>query len=400
MAELLIRAAYQDAALLPRVLGTAGDGLPRVRVVVDAHVADRTPAIAAAANLAGAPLLVDPQTYLLQDRQPVTDPWCRLPFGHSDMLGPDGMTAKRIDALIESVIQFQLEHGATAVIPPYFFLGGREVGWTGVQLAVWERTPHVLRNLGVHLPVLAATSVDWRRLNGLGAFARGEVLDRALRRLAPAEVAIASSKSHLGAKPEDRLLDLCSSIVRLTEIAPVVAWQQGLLGEACVIAGAVGYEAGIGQREGLDMPSTLASRRSAADGTPRSARPVFVRGLMRSVPKKSVEALSGMPRLWASVFCVDGTCCTPGGQTMLRDARAHAVRSRRQSLADVTSIGEPAWQWGALADKAAVGLQLAERINRARSTSDEISRVDGTALRGMNIMASGLRRGSGAIKIA
>lgn len=85
---------------------------------------------------------------------------------------------------------------------------------------------------------------------------------------------------------------------------------------------------------------------------------------------------------------------------MLRDARAHAVRSRRQSLADVTSIGEPAWQWGALADKAAVGLQLAERINRARSTSDEISRVDGTALRGMNIMASGLRRGSGAIKIA
>lgn len=400
MAELLIRAGFQDASMLPRVLGAEGDGLPRVRVVVDAHVAARRPEFAMAANVAGAPLLVDPQTYLLQDHQPSGDPWCRLPFGIPGKLEPRDMTTTRIDQLIESVAQFQLEHGATAIIPPYFFLAGREVGWADAQVAVWSRTRRVLQTMGVQLPVLAIASLDWKRLRGAGVLSRGEALDRALRGLAPAEVALSSSKSHLGTRPDERVMDLCAAIVRVTEIAPVIAWQQGLLGEACVIAGAVGYETGIGQREGLDMGSALSSRRAAPEDGPRGARPVFVRGLMRSIPKRSVEALSGMPQLWASIFCVDADCCAPSGQTMLRDARAHAVLSRRKSLADLTSVRQQAWRWGALADKSALGLQLAERINRARSTSADISRVDATALRGMNLVASGLRRGSGEIQTA
>lgn len=400
MAELLIRAGFQDALMLPRVLGADVDGLPRVRVVVDAHVAGRRPEIAAAANVAGAPLLIDPQTYLLQDHQPIGDPWCRLPFGVPGKLEPRDMSARRIDELIESVAQLQLERGATAIIPPYFFLGGRELGWAEIQVAVWTRTRRILQTMGVQLPVLAIASLDWKRLRGAGALARGDALDRALRGLRPSEVAVSSSKSHLGARPEGRVLDLCASIGKLREIAPVIAWQQGLLGEACVIAGAVGYETGIGQREGLDMGSTLASRRAAAEDGPRGARPVFVRGLMRSIPKRSVEALSDMPQLWASIFCGDAECCAPSGQTMLRDARAHAVLSRRKSLADLTSVRQQAWRWGALADRSALGLQLAERINRARSMSNDISRVDGTALRGMNLVASGLRRGSGAIQIA
>ena len=106
-----------------------------------------------------------------------------------------------------------------------------------VQASVWRRARPVLADLDVGLPIIAPVALDWSRLSGSSPFARGEQLDRALRALSPDEVALATSKSHLGKKPEDRLRALCAEVARLSAIAPVVAWSQGVLGEACVAAG-------------------------------------------------------------------------------------------------------------------------------------------------------------------
>lgn len=393
---LLIRPNAQDAKLLPNLLAVRKPALPRLHVVLDAHVAARSPELTVGARDAGSPLLVDPQTYLLQDRQHASDPWCALPFATASPLLPDMFQPERLDALIRDVVAFQVRQGASSIIPPYFFLGRNELGWADVQARVWRGTRAALDDLDVKLPVTAVTSVDWSRLRGMGAFAPDEELDRALRDLAPNEVAVASSKSHLGARPEERVLDLCAAITRLSRIAPVIAWHQGILGEACVAAGAQGYESGIGQREALDLPSSMASRRNPPTGGPRSPRSVFVKGLMRSIPKKAIQALSDNRRLWPSIFCLDSDCCLPNGQSMLGDARSHSVRARRESLAELASVKNPAWRWGALADRTEHGLTLAERINR----SGDGARVNSGPLRGMHIVAEGLRHGTGAIRIA
>lgn len=396
MAELLIRPGVDDAQILERLLGDRSPQLARLRVVADAHAVARTELITEAASRAGAPLIIDPQTYYLQDTQDPIDPWCSLPFAHASTLTVHDLAPRGLEALIESVIQFEVAHGATSIVPPYFFLGKSEVGWEDTQASVWRLTRTVLDRLGVTLPVIPFLCVDWNRLAGRSVLHPEGPIIAALRILQPDEIALASSKSHLGARPHERLLDLCAAVTRLGRIAPVIAWQQGLLGEACVAAGAVGYETGVGRREALDMGSTLAARRAFSRKGPRAARGVYVRPLMRSIPKKSLEALSDVPTMWPSIFCLDHECCAPNGQTMLRDARAHTVRARRRSLEEITSVGRQNWRWGAIADKARIGLALAERINRRQIAAE----IDTSALLGMQSLGEDLRRGNGQIYVA
>lgn len=84
----------------------------------------------------------------------------------------------------------------------------------------------------------------------------------ALDALQPAEVALAVSKIDQGAHPEDRLADLYAVIERLRRRRlPVLMWNQGTLGEACVAAGAAGDETGIGWRERCDLRAGMSDYR-------------------------------------------------------------------------------------------------------------------------------------------
>jgi hypothetical protein len=84
-------------------------------------------------------------------------------------------------------------------------------------------------------------------------------------------------------------MDLVLMIERLRRNYPVIAWQQGHLGEISVAAGALGYECGIGWREGCDLGTAMNAHRKSPSSGPRAARPVFVPKLGRSIP----QALTG-----------------------------------------------------------------------------------------------------------
>ncbi|WP_157508692.1 hypothetical protein [Luteipulveratus halotolerans] len=399
MADLLVRAAWGDEAFLARAL-TPGPGVARprgIRIVADAHVIARKPGLAAIARAAGVPLLVDPQTYFLQDTQQATDPWVRLPFGSAGASRPtDFATESAIDDLVHRVVTAQAVGGATAIVPPYFHLGADESGWDDVQARVWRRTPGVMTAAGIGLPRLALVSVDWARLRDPSFLTSDQDLHRAMVAVDPAEVALASSRSHMGRTADARLFDLVTLIHRLAAMTPVIAWQQGVLGEACVAAGAAGYETGIGTRETYDVSRTLAGHRGTASAGPeqqrRQARPVFVPSLGRSVGKRSLEAISRIAPLWALLMCHDAACCRPGGASMLGDARYHAVTSRRRSLDQLTSVEQAHWRWGVLAEKAALATTLATRINRLATDSEDIKRVDPVPLDAITVVSEQLRK--------
>jgi hypothetical protein len=127
MAQLLMRASTLDAALLRRIYGLDGHQAAAAqpnRIVVDAHVpvSSRGGDIVSAARRAGVPLLIDPQTFYLQGSQHNDDPWALLPYGRPDKLSASHVDPFVQDELIAQVINYQVSHGATAIIPPYVHL--------------------------------------------------------------------------------------------------------------------------------------------------------------------------------------------------------------------------------------------------------------------------------------
>lgn len=68
------------------------------------------------------------------------------------------------------------------------------------------------------------------------------------RELRPGELALAASRVDAGVRPAERISAYAAVIGRMRRHWPVLAWQQGTLGEVAVAAGAAGYECGIGWR--------------------------------------------------------------------------------------------------------------------------------------------------------
>jgi hypothetical protein len=390
MAELLVRAGVPDAALMGRIL--AAPPIRPDRVVVDAHVAATTSKIAHAARAAGVPFLVDPQTYLLTDRQPPTDPWARLPFAdpnartRGDLLsGADRWTA--------AVVDYQLAAGATTLIAPYLHLQGHAKDELPAQIKWWRATRRHLDRSGLRLPVVAVIALGWRLLDRARWPDALDPLLGALDMLGAEEVALAASKVDAGAQADDRLASFLAVVEQVRRSYPVIAWQQGTLGEAAVVSGAAGYESGIGWRERCDLPAAMARRRAprASRGGPR---PVYVNALKKSIPQRSVRTLLASKPRYAEIVCLDSSCCPRGRDGMLGDVRAHAVRARLRGVADLTRPSHPRWRWGMLAEQAARGVSLAASINQLSENTAGVSRVDDTALRAVKAIAEQRRQGS------
>lgn len=394
MPELIIRAGVQDAALLRRTFGT-GPGPAAVwapdRVVVDAHVALATSDIAATTRRAGVPFLVDPQTHYLQDEQHPGFAWMKLPYAIGRRVTPAELTSRTsAEYLVAECVNHQLRAQATMIIPPYVHLERPGSAWIDVQAELWRATRRYLEREHIALDVLALVAVGWRMLHPIQGRAALAPASRALLDLRPNEVAVAASRVHQGAHAEDRLVDLLVLIQRLGERWPVVAWQQGLLGEACVVAGAIGYETGIGWREHCDLLASMASHRRPPKHP--GARPVYLDALKRSIPRRSLQQLRAHRAVWSRLICTDASCCPPAGEGLLSDARQHAINGRARSLTAVARAQTPQWQWAGLATHAAESIAIASRVNALAGHHQQIAKIDTTPLRAIQIVAE-QRRG-------
>ncbi|TQF74114.1 hypothetical protein FK531_05535 [Rhodococcus spelaei] len=404
MAELLIRALSTDAALLRRIFGFDGPrraaAVPS-RIVVDAHTPNSAPGIGDTARRAGVPFLIDPQTYFLQDFQHPGDKWANLPFGDPKIWTPaDALSPARQQDLIRESVNHQIANGATSIIPPYVHLENATGGWIEVQASLWRGTRRYLDDHRVTLPVTAVFAPGWRLLHPVqGPKVLGAAF-AALEALRPTEVAVAASKVAAGVKPEDRLMDLVLMIERLSSRYPVIAWQQGLLGEACIAAGAAGYETGIGWREKCDLRVEMTRHREAPTDGGFGRRPVFVPALGRSIPAKTLTALRSHRALWSQVACADPQCCPPAGTAMLGDARAHAIVSRAKAAHELAAMPRAVWRWNRLAEHSDKAKELADKINSVGETSADMARIDTSAVTAIQAVAHQRRQDRRSRKVA
>lgn len=396
MADLLIRAGSDDIALMELVLAGVPERRPH-RVVVEAHAAPRMGRLAAGARRAGIPFLVDPQTHFLQDVQYADDPWARLPFGAPQPCVPTELLQPgRLNAFVAAVVEYQLSCGATTVIAPYVHLERPDDGWADAQVQLWRATSRYLERQRIEVDVMALIGLGWRLLDRSTWPAALQPLIAALSEdLHPAEVAVAASRVHQGVRPEERLASFVAVIRQLRrQHWPVVAWQQGLLGEAAVAAGAAGYECGIGRRESCDLAAHMRTRRKPVDPlTARAARAVYISALRRSVPKRSLrELVRSEPRIAAQLSCLDVACCPAGQAALLSDARAHTIAARRRGLDLVTQVAHPAWKWNHLARETTAALDLAAQVNAAAQRGLPIYRIDTGALTAALVFADNRRQ--------
>lgn len=397
MAELLARASSLDAALLRRLYGLV-EGHNRAsavpsRIVVDAHLpaSSRGAAVVIAARQAGIPLLIDPQTFYLQGTQHAADAWASLPYGRPDKMSPADVDAFVQEDLVAKVVDYQISHGATTIIPPYVHIDRLNSDWIDVQAGLWRRTRRYLDRMNISLPTTAVFALGWRAMHPVqGPTALTPAL-AAVSDLAPSEVALAVSKADQGVRTHDRVMELILMIEMLHRDYPVIAWQQGHLGEIAVAAGAFGYECGIGWREGCDLGAAANAHRHPQSAGARAARPVFIPQLGRSVPKRSLEAIREHRDLWMRLICLDADCCPPGGVALLGDARAHAIVQRAKRLEQVASVDRPVWRWQHLAHAADEGLDLAARINRRALNSRAIAKMNTVALAAISAVSHARR---------
>lgn len=367
MPELLIRAGASDAALMRRTFGIGGGAAASrrpCRIVVDAHV-PLSADLATTARRAGVPFLVDPQTYFLQDAQHAGGEWTRLPYAISRPVSLGELESPLVvERLVARCVEHQLTSGATMIIAPYVHLDRTDSPWIAVQRNLWLATRRYLDREHVALDVVAVLAVGWRMLHLIRGRAALAPASRALVELCPTEIAVAATRAHQGAHAQESLHELLLLVEDIGRRWPVIMWQQGLLGEVCVAAGAIGYETGIGWRENCDLQTAMGRYRVPSTGHP-GARPVYIEALRRSLPKRTVERLQHERGVWSRMICLDQECCPPAGGGLLADARQHAITSRARTLNALALPQAAHWRWAHVANDSGRSLDLARRINRA-----------------------------------
>jgi hypothetical protein len=401
-AALTLRVGAADEAFLRGLFGLAPGTRRAVwlpdRLVVDAHVPLSAPALAGVARAAGRPYLIDPETYYLQDTQHASAPWTRVPFGTAhEVSWLEWCDDRFLEALVKSVIDYQLDHGATMLIPPYLQIDTPGNRMIAVQADLLRRSAAYLRACDIHVPVVVVIATGWRCLHPTqGVPALADVW-AATAEVDPEEVALAASRVNRGKSASDRIAEFLMLVRRLSATYKVTAWQQGMLGELAVVEGAAGYETGLGRREECDLQARKAQGRRALKG-PITPRAVYVDTVARSVPKRRLEIASRSSRLWRQLVCTDPECCSPGGADLLRDARRHTVISRVKRLAEIDNISNTRWQWVDIATRAQVGLDLGAQLNRLAARTSATPGVELEALAAVREVADARRHRPGHIR--
>lgn len=400
MPELLIRPSLGDHKVLADLLAPnpLGGRRPIDRVVVNAQDAARSEDLVGVAQRAGAPVVVDPLTFLLQGELDPADAWVHLPFGQAAPLGGEALIDPFVlDKLVAQVVEFEVEHGATAIVPPYFYCASPDSPAFAATLAAIGRTARRMRADGVRLPLLPVLCVQLR------AFAHRSGWQRALDRFAAAAVdvgpqAIALQLSPLGDGSERyaKLLDTVVASRHLRSVGtPVLAWRQGVYGPALVAAGLDGYECGMGIGEKTNVPGVVSSRkpRVRADrGGGFAAYGVYIPVLGRSVPPQVARILLDDRRLRGRILCDSVRCCPRGAESMMASkGRAHAVRARARELQEIAEIPNSAWRLNHVAKQAARGYVSAIKANEVLAQAGVPNRLKTQGFEALEQVAEFLR---------
>jgi hypothetical protein len=403
--ELVIRPALNDHEVVADLLAPGGRGIMvgrqrplASRLVIDAPVAARRPQYAEAAAGAGIPFLVDPLTPLLHGVQREEDPWSRLPFGRAGVVPPaDFASRTQRDEYVREVVDFQLAHGATAVIPPYPYVSAPDDPWLLVALDWIRLTRVVMERAGVALPLVPIVCVQLMKMGSAKAWTTG--LDRfasAARDVGAHAIGLCLSPAGDGKDSYHKLWRLFLAMAHmkaLLDIA-VIAWRQGIYGSALVAAGIDGYETGIGISERSNIRSNIAARRPPKPGQKPGrggAVGVLLEPLGRSLNARVARHLLHNASMRAKVMCTDERCCPHGVLSTLEHPREHAVRSRARELATLAALPARPWRLNHIGIKAKGAVTLAHQANRVLAEVEEPLRINTTSLEALARVAEELR---------
>ncbi len=370
MAALLIRAAMNDHVVIGDLLAPgAGPRLasrrpPISQLVADGHVAAARPVLADHARAAGIPYVVDPDTPLLQSSVDPEDRWVKLPFAKAEAMAPAEV---RLEELIESVIEFELDQGATVVVPPYFYASSPADPWFHLTVRSIQRTAGYLEEAGIRLPLSPVLCAQ------LQSFSPQTVWSVGLDRFAAVALESGAASMAICLSPAGAGTDGYGKVMRLFEAAgrtkehglPVLAWRQGIYGPALVAAGLDGYECGLGTGEQTNIARRQSSRKPREDGehTSGSGAGIFIETLGRSVPRRVGQVLLGDVGMRPKVMCVDESC-SPSDAATLDDSRRHAARTRARTLAELAAQPHRRWRLNHIARHASAAATLAAQANR------------------------------------
>jgi hypothetical protein len=343
--------------------------VPVSQLVVEAHIAVQRPTFAESANEAGIPLLVDPMTVFLQSDVDPASTWAKLPFASAQ---PMSVNEIDVDSLVEQVVQFQVEHGATRIIAPYLYASEPADPAFAMSIRLLASTAHYVRDNDLPLPVVAILCGQLR------PFARSQALDLGVGRFIDAAEAHDVHTTALCFSPVGAPGDSYSKLVGLFRAAsraarapmPVVAWRQGVYGPALVAAGLAGYETGIGIGEQTNIARQQANRRAKDKSKRTGGGPgIYLDQLGRSVPKPAAELLLGVTELRPKLMCDDEGCCPTVADT-LDNGRPHAVRSRARQLLQLAEQPHRRWRLHSVARQAESAMTLAKQANRVLEAAD------------------------------
>lgn len=366
MSELVLRGHHNDHRVFAELL--LEPVLPTTRAVrrtvVDATLAARTPLFAQAAREGAVQHLVDPQTHLIMDVQAASDSWARLPYGIARAVPPNQLsdaTASRM--FVEQVINFQLDHGATAVIPPYLHLTADNGQTARVQEQWWDMSSQFLERSGRKYSLLPLISIDLSAVSlemnswseGLGRLAR------VAASIADGPIALALSS---GSTTVHSIHKRAQIWRRAAARHQLLAWHAGAYGPLAVTLGATGYEVGLCSGENCNMPQSMRSRRPTGGPSSGAWVGVYVDTLGRSLSVQAVKAMAKEKRLQADLSCVDPGCCSRGLSTMMGPGRRqHSFHRRVEDLQALDAITARGWKLHHLERKAGDAAAAARRIH-------------------------------------
>jgi hypothetical protein len=400
MPELLIRPSIADHKVVADLLAPSplGGRRPIDRVVINAQDAARSEELVGVVQRAGVPLLVDPVTFLLQGDIDPTDPWVRLPFGQAAPLADDALLDPFVlDKLVAQVIQFEVEQGATAIVPPYFYCASPDSPAFAATLAAIGRTARRMRADGVRLPLVPVLCVQQR------AFAHRSGWQGALDRFAAAAVDVGPQSIGLQLSPlgdgSERYAKLLDTVIVSRHLrsvgTPVLAWRQGVYGPALVAAGLDGYECGMGIGEKTNIPGFVSSRKPRENderGRRFAAYGVYIPVLGRSVPPRVAQILFDDRRLRGRLTCDSVRCCPRGLESMMASkGRSHAVRARARELQELAEIPNTAWRLNHIAKQAARGYVTALKANEVLAQAKVSNRLKTEGFEALEQVAEFLR---------
>jgi hypothetical protein len=393
--ELLIRPGINDHDVIAELLAPAsspmlvpGDRRTAIdRLVADAHIARRRPQLAVAAASAGVPYMVDPLTHFWQTDLRESDALAALPYGSATARSADDFTHPlRRESLLASAIDFEVEQGATLVIPPYLYARTPDDPWFERSLELLEATSRRMERIGLRLPQFAVLMVGHQGFANPSSWAAG--IDR-FARVARDHGAVALGVGFSPTKPADGYSKVLATFAAMSQAKqvsglPVYAWRQGIFGAGLTAAGIDGYETGIATGEACDITRSIASRRPRPGKKQSGGNPpgIFIDTLGRSVPAK-VGRLLLQSSLRARVMCDDERCCPDGPASTTAHPREHAIRMRSRQLRSQDALPHISWRLHQLSKDAAAGSTLTLQANQILQAAGMTERLPATGLEAM-----------------